>query len=186
MGRQRGYQKDGGVGKVFAHHSFLSKESVQGTHELLRPLVAELHDLCPWQLDLVASGATLKYPSSPELPPHRDVNRDGSYQIVVAASTTSFSVWPGTHEYAGPMIQGPKKTYLSKKGVANLIKAGYVHCAIPGEPGDVMLFIGGQVIHGSPGVPSDSHYPRICTYPEFWPKKSGVKRKRFEDVHKVD
>jgi hypothetical protein len=183
MGRHRGFQEDIGGGKVFAHPTFLAKECITGSHEFMRCLIAELHGVCPWELQRKDTGATLKYPGAKALAPHRDNSRIESYQNVLSTSQSEFSVWPGTHKYFGEMKLWDKG-YLSDDGIGVLRKAGFQELLIPASAGDVLIFVGGKLIHGSPKIPSESTSPRICTYPEFW-KIGSVRKQHVSNKRKI-
>ena len=43
-------------------------------------------------------------------------------------------------------------------------------------PGDVLIFKGGRLFHGSPPVGRDQPSPRVVTYANFWPPDSAKGR----------
>ena len=171
--QRTGYQRDIGGGVIFQLADFTHSPSIGGVQEYFRNLVADWHGLPTWELWRNLVGATLKPPGAPPLPPHRDTKRKTTLQIVVSCSTTEFSFWPQTHHYRSELPLD-EKGYISKAGVAQLRKAGYEEVRFCAKPGDSLIFLGGELIHGSPEVLATCLEPRVCVYPEFWPHASSV------------
>ena len=95
--------------------------------------------------------------------------RDSLGQVVIALTPTSFIVWPNSHHF--DINKGGTKFYtLSKGELSALAKANCSRAEIAADVGDVMFFIGGKVVHGSPGVPA-GEAARIMTYAHWAPSR---------------
>ena len=169
--RNTGYMKKFGTGKVFEFAEFTGSTPIAGVQEYLRNLVAAWHDVPTWELVRKPAGASLKPPGAPALPSHRDENRKGSLQIVVSCSVTQFCFWPRTHQYKGNLPRN-KEGCVTPGGEQILKDSGYTSETYCADVGDVLLFVGGDLIHGGPAVANSSTEARVCLYPEFWPPNS--------------
>lgn len=88
-------------------------------------------------------------------------------EVVIALSPTTFVLWPGSHKVT--LNPGGSGYYaLKARDMATLEAAGVVKAVIPAAAGDVLFFLGGKMVHGSPGV-ADGDGARIATYAHWIP-----------------
>jgi hypothetical protein len=102
---------------------------------------------------------SLKPPGAPEWVAHVDRNREGSFQVVIALTTTSFLVWSKSHLVE---IARDEDGY-HKLTADELFKLGDTKTHIEAQAGDVLIMVGGRLVHSSPEVSADMS-ERICTY----------------------
>ncbi len=113
---------------------------------------------------------SIKVLGCPEWVPHLDRAREGSFQVVIALTDTTFLVWPDSHLQHIGRDHAKKGFYtLTKQDKDVLKKAGCVKMAVPASAGDVLIMLGGVCVHSSPKVEmNDSE--RIATYAHWVPK----------------
>ena len=173
--KQRGYISELGGGKLYQHPDFLSHPAIDAAQEHMRHCLAALHSCPVTQLQREREGCSLKPLGAPEGGAHIDPGDDGRFQVVLAATAGHFLVWPGTHKIKPSAMKHRelRPFYLDDKYMAQLQAQGYSRWQIPCNPGDVLLFQGGRLIHGSPGVPATpGNSTRVMTYCKFWPPTS--------------
>ena len=150
--------------------SFESKPAAVAVQEAVRPLMAGMLDMNPDALVRVPERVSVKPAGSKELPPHLDGNREGSYQVVISLCHTHFRIFPGSHSVHMDCWDNPKYHELTKAEMETLSKAGVSQRDIEANPGDVLVMLGGRVVHSSPAVEPDSstrymayaHYEKPC------------------------
>ena len=154
--QRRGWIKGLGSGQMFAD---FNPAAVAAVRAHLRGFIACLHGVPPSSLRAEPDKASIKCAGCPALPLHIDKNRLGSYQVVVALSSTSFVTVLGSH----------KQTYGgAKKGYYELSKKEAQELEIMSEevtPGTVLVMEGGTCVHGSPAVKAGE--PRIAMYVHY-------------------
>ena len=106
----------------------------------------------------------MKVPGCPEWTPHLDRAREGSYQVVIALTATTWLVWPDSHRVEIARDTTNKGFYtLSADDLDTLARAGSRQQAVPALAGDVLVMLGGICVHSSPRVQAlDAE--RIATY----------------------
>jgi hypothetical protein len=112
----------------------------------------------------VPERCSIKVPGCPEWLPHLDRSREGTYQVVIALTPTTFLVWPDSHRVLigrGSPSRGYYK--LTTADLQMLEEAGCKKEVVPAQEGDVLIMLGGLMVHSSPGV-SDGESERIATY----------------------
>jgi hypothetical protein len=160
-----GYQADIGSGQVFRGDvKFMTNEWLVGIQEYLRPYIALVEGVCPQHLLREPEGVSLKGQGSPELALHVDPNDADRNQVVISLSHTAFVVVPKS---ATPT--GDRAFHLNSEDKTQLRK--HMLC-FSCSPGDVLIFDGGVVVHGSPAVPNGMPHPRIVTYCKYWAARS--------------
>ena len=106
---------------------------------------------------------SFKVPGCPEWVAHLDRSREGSFQVVIALTDTTFLVWPDSHLVPIGRDCSKKGFYaLSKGEKAQLDKARCAKVAVAAVAGDVLIMLGGLCVHSSPGVPAEES-ERIAT-----------------------
>jgi hypothetical protein len=110
----------------------------------------------------VPERCSIKVPGCPEWVAHLDRSREGSYQVVIALTATSFLVWPDSHRVA---IARDKSGFhaLLPDELEVLEQAGCRPQAVPASAGDVLVMLGGLLVHSSPRVQVQDG-ARIATY----------------------
>ncbi len=109
----------------------------------------------------------MKPPGSGEWVPHLDTGRKNTYQIVISLTVGSFVVWPGSHKHS--VTSATDKYYpLSKTDLGKLAKSGIQKIVIPAQAGDVLVMVGGLLVHSSPAV-AEGESVRIATYAHWKP-----------------
>ena len=173
--KQRGYISELGGGKLYQHPDFLSHPAMDAAQEHMRYCLATLHGCPVTQLQREREGCSLKPLGAPEGGAHIDPGDTGRFQVVLASTAGHFLVWQGTHKIEPSTMKHDKlkSFYLDETYIAQLQAQGYARWQIPCNPGDVLLFQGGRLIHGSPGVPATpGNSTRVMTYCKFWPPGS--------------
>ena len=169
-----GYHIDIGGGQAFKGDTeFMANEWLIGIQEYLRPYIALLEGVCPQHLLREPEGASLKGQGSPELVLHVDPKDADRNQVVISTSHTAFVVVP---KMCTPARD--RAFHLSSEDLTHLRK--HMLC-FSCSPGDVLIFDGGVVVHGSPAVPRDMPYPRVVTYCKYWGARS---KKGAEHIQK--
>jgi hypothetical protein len=123
-------------------------------------------------LNYKPEGVSLKVPGSPRFGNHLDLKDEGRFQCAIALTDGAFTVVPSSHAVDVKEWQLLNNFYvpaeeLSKHGLASLD----LRCS----RGDVMIWVGGRTVHGSPPVSPDG-CNRVFTYAQFWPPKKSGKR----------
>jgi hypothetical protein len=114
---------------------------------------------------------SIKVPGCPEWIPHLDRAREGSFQVVIALTDTTFLVWPGSHRHPIGRDHFKKGFYpLSKDDLGLLEREGCTKLSIPASAGDVLVMLGGLCVHSSPAV-LETESERIATYAHWVPKE---------------
>jgi hypothetical protein len=114
---------------------------------------------------------SIKVPGCPEWVPHLDRAREGSFQVAIALTDTSFLVWPGSHRQLIGRDHFKKGFYALSKGDMQLLAtAGCTKLAVPAKAGDVLVMLGGLCVHSSPAVLA-TEGERIATYAHWVPKE---------------
>jgi hypothetical protein len=102
---------------------------------------------------------SIKPPGTPEWVAHLDRNREGSFQVVIALTTTSFLVWGKSH-----LVEIARdEDGFHKLTADEIFKLGETKTQIEAQAGDVLIMVGGRLVHSSPEV-SAGMSERICTY----------------------
>ena len=161
----RGYQKQLGMGNALSEKVFQQYPSVMACQHYMRHYLALLHNCSPEALCWRPDGVSIKGRCSEHAPPHRDAGDHGRYQCVLALAAGAFDVWPGSHVLE---MRGHDHFHLSQDDLSHL-RANSQQLIFACDPGDVLIFIGGMFIHGSPSVGAGDPSPRIMTYATFWP-----------------
>jgi hypothetical protein len=160
-----GYQADIGGGQVFRGDvNFMANEWLVGIQEYMRPYIALVEGVCPQHLLREPEGVSLKGQGSPALALHVDPNDAERHQVVISLSHTAFVVVPKSATPTGDRV-----FHLKRQDQAELDEHRLCFSC---SPGDVLIFDGGVVVHGSPAVPSGMPHPRIVTYCKFWAARS--------------
>jgi hypothetical protein len=114
---------------------------------------------------------SIKVPGCPEWVPHLDRAREGSFQVVIALTDTTFLVWPRSHLQPIGRDHFKKGFYALSKGDKELLEtAGCTKLAVPAMAGDVLVMLGGVCVHSSPAVLA-TESERIATYAHWVPKE---------------
>ena len=132
--------------------SFRKNPAAVAVQEAVRPLVAGMHGVEPDALVRVPERVSVKPAGSKELPPHLDGNRDRSYQIVIALSRTHFRIFPGSHLVRMECWNQKNYHQMTTAELASLSEAGVSQKDIDAALGDVLVMLGGRVVHSSPAV----------------------------------
>lgn len=116
------------------------------------------------ELQEVPESCSIKVPGCPEWVPHLDRAREGSYQVVIALTATTFLVWPQSHRVLVGRAPSSKSFHkLTAADMSKLEQAGSKKKAVPAQPGDVLVMLGGITVHSSPAV-LEGESERIATY----------------------
>ena len=142
-------------------------QAIDDVREVTRAHVAKWHGCSPERLTAHAERCSVKVAGCLPLSAHLDQGRVGTIQVVIALSPTKFVIWPRSHTVAlNP--QGKGYYVLTPTDLAKLQTAGSVKTEIPSDPGDVLFFLGGKIVHGSPAV-VDNEGTRFATYAHWIP-----------------
>ena len=168
-GKLRAWSSTTGTGRMF-EGSFAANPAAVAVQEAVRPLMARMLDLEPDELVRVPERVSVKPAGSKELPPHLDGDREGSYQVIIALCQTLFRIFPGSHEVPLACMGNGRYHQLTKQEMESLREAGVSQTDIEAGPGDVLVMLGGRVVHSSPAVEADrptrymayAHYERPC------------------------
>ena len=172
-GRHRGWAADFGGGKMFREASkFPEHPDIVQVQETARAVVACLHKVPPQSLLRLPEGASVKPAGCPELEPHWDPHRRGTYQVVIALSSTALVVYPGSHlyEFSGQWLRG--RGILRRHCIATahdlqwLQGRGILPRVCSMAPGDMLVFQGGRMVHSIPKTPQTMP-TRFCIYARF-------------------
>ena len=88
-------------------------------------------------------------------------------KVVIALSPTKFVLWPRSH--TRNFNSNGKGFYALKPEDLTILESiGSVKTEISAAPGDVLFFLGGKIVHGSPGI-ADSEGARFATYAHWIP-----------------
>ena len=156
---QRGWVKKFGSGRIFED---FTPPAVVALRESLRPLIAALYEIPHSSLQLQTEKASVKCPGCGAAPLHLDKHRVGTYQVVIALTQTSFTTVPGSHNQKF----GEGKTYARYYALSAEEKKRLEIVEEDAEAGDVLVMIGGRVVHGQPAV-VPGQPARIATYAHF-------------------
>jgi hypothetical protein len=122
------------------------------------------------ELEAVPESCSIKVPGCPEWVPHLDRQREGTFQVVIALTDTTFLVWPLSHKLPIGRDYSGKGFYTLTKADNQLLElAGCAKLAVPAVAGDVLIMMGGVCVHSSPKVGADEK-ERIATYAHWVPK----------------
>jgi hypothetical protein len=145
-----------------------SLETAATLTEATRAIIQSLSGGMP--LEQLPERCSLKPPGTNEWVAHLDRARHGGFQVVIALTTTTFIVWPGSHLHPIGRHTTKKGYYqLTKVDKNDLEQAGHGRLAVAAEAGDVLIMMGGVCVHSSPGVAKDQS-ERIATYAHWVPK----------------
>jgi hypothetical protein len=148
--------------------NFESLETTTSLTKATRAIVQSLSGGMP--LEQLPERCSLKPPGTTEWVAHLDRARHGSLQVVIALTTTTFIVWPGSHLHPIGRHTTKKGYYqLSKAEKDELELAGHGRLAVAAVAGDVLIMMGGVCVHSSPGV-AKTESERIATYAHWVPK----------------
>ena len=115
---------------------------------------------------------------APEAPAHRDDGDTGRYQIVEALSDVAFDVWPGSHKLFVRRNEFVNGHFHMSAYFKHILRKNCPQVIFAAAPGDVLIFEGGQLFHGSPPVTAEQPSPRVVTYANFWPPGSDKGHKK--------
>ena len=115
----------------------------------------------------------MKGKGSPAAKAYQDEDELGRLQCVVALSDGAFEVWPGSHNLSTQRRAHVKGRWTNvqwsshdvMKELEDTCKRVVFSCG----PGDVLIFQGGSLFHGSPAVEEHNPSPMVVTYASFWP-----------------
>ena len=169
---KRGWHISVGNGRMFQdwdHPAILS------IREATRSIASDWHGVPGDALRGHPESCSMKVPGCPPLAAHLDKARRGTLQIVIALSKTTGIVWPGSHK----LVIGKKKKHkkekdyyeLEEKDFRLLKTKGCSEKTVDLDVGDVLVFMGGVMVHGSPGL-CVGEAPRIMTY-AHWSVEDG-------------
>jgi hypothetical protein len=170
--KQQGFRRDMGGGKMFRHSDFLNLSSLQNCQEFMRVYIASLYDAEPASLNFKPEGVSLKVPGSPRFGNHLDLNDEGRFQCAIALTNGAFTVVPRSNAVDVKEWQLLNNFYVP---AGELCKHGLASLDLRCCRGDVMIWVGGRTVHGSPPVAPDG-CNRVFTYAQFWPPKKSGKR----------
>ena len=170
----RGWIKTLGSGRLFDEWEDAAITAVRLS---VRDHIARWHKCNPSEMISHPERCSVKVAGCPELPAHLDDHREGTLQCVIALTQTSFLVWPGSHRAVIPSKQGSGLRVAKGQGYRRLDRQdleslkenfGSHRLEIPAAAGDVLLFIGGRLVHSSPAVSADEP-TRIMAYAHWSP-----------------
>ena len=113
---------------------------------------------------------------APEAPAHRDIGDEGRYQIVEALSDVAFDIWPGSHKLRLEPADCEAGHFHMTDKYHHTLNKNCPRVQFAAAPGDVLIFKGGHLFHGSPPVGHGRPSPRVVTYANFWPPDSAKGR----------
>ena len=185
--RTMGYQADLGGGQMFCGDlDFMRSPWLCAAQEFLRPYVAFLEGVPPSHMVREPEGVTLKGQGAPPLKLHLDNKDVDRFQVVIMLSDSAFTVVPlsssalSSGEWRRPDLS--KQSFHFPAHVMTALEPCQVTFAACG--GDVLIFQGGVVPHGSPGVPKNAA-PRVATYCKVWAPRSAKGRDHLRQcVHR--
>ena len=103
-------------------------------------------------------------------PAHRDENDAGRMQCVIALAPGAFDIWPGSHKLTVKKPPcGEQGHYHATDDFQNYLRTNCKQLVVSCLPGDVLIFRGGDFVHGSPAIGDQHPSPRVMTYATFWP-----------------
>ena len=135
--------------------------SISSIREATRSIACEWHDVLGDALRSHPESCSLKVPGCPALPAHLDKNRYGTLQIVIPLCRTAAILWPGSHKY--DFGDDTPLYTLTPEDLCHLKAKGCHREEVDLNMGDVLVFLGGRMVHGSPAV-GDGEAPRCKTY----------------------
>ena len=131
------------------------------------------------------SSANLFQKSSPqgrgcdEAPAHQDEEDAGRMQCVIALAPGAFDIWPGSHKLGHKKPPCEQGHYHVTEDFQKYLEANCEHVVCACQPGDLLVFLGGHFVHGSPAIGGQHPSPRVMTYATYWPPgtKKGMAHK---------
>jgi len=165
-GQERGWAADLGGGKMFREpFNFSVQTDIVKVQEMARAVVARLQKTSPQLLRRIPEGASVKPAGCPELVPRWEPRRRGTYQVVMALSSTVWVVYPRSHLYKFPK---PGKIVCSASDYdLQWLQRHNIRrreCLL--APGDILVMKGGLLLHGSPMIPLTGT-TQFCTFAHF-------------------
>ena len=156
---KRGWQISVGNGRMFANWS---NQDIFLIREATRSIACDWHGVPGSTLQSHPESCSMKVSGCPALAAHVDGARVGTLQIVIALSKTKGIVWPGSHKHG--IGQNSQKFYKLTNDDFNFLKSkGCEEKEVDLDVGDVLVFLGGVMVHGSPAI-GQGEAPRIMTY----------------------
>ena len=167
---KRGWIQSVGTGRMFDGTEFKANAEFVKLQESCRPVVAFLHGIEEDALCRVDERVSVKPARTPELRAHIDVNRRGSYQVVIALSEAPFLVFPYSHKATKLFLNVVKDFHPLTRDQLERLRDEYESVAtyVPAKPGDVLVFEGGSFVHGSVEIKMGEP-TRYAAYAQFWP-----------------
>ena len=156
---KRGWHISVGNGRVFQDWQH---PDILAIREATRSIACDWHGVQSNALRGNPESCSLKVAGCPALGAHLDKARVGSLQIVIALSKTKGIVWPGSHMHAFG-LQAKKFYKLDEDDLCRLAQQGCTAKEVDLDVGDVLVFLGGVMVHGSPAV-GHGEAPRCMTY----------------------
>lgn len=156
---KRGWHISVGNGRMFQdwdHPDILS------IREATRSIACDWHGVSGDDLRGHPESCSMKVSGCHALEAHLDKARVGTLQIVIALSKTTGVLWPGSHKYVfGRKAENFYK--LTEQDLRILKQKGCKETEVDLDVGDVLVFLGGLMVHGSPAV-RVGEAPRFMTY----------------------
>ena len=171
--RKKAFDASLGGGEIFRQKEVTEAIELLTVQYYIKDLVTAMADECLGiQLgDRKKEGFSLKYEMWPALEAHIDSNRKIQAVISLTKNVQGFLVWPKSHK-AGLSCSHPGGFHTlagNQRWHAQLRHVGSNEAIYPSKAGDVLIFVGGKFLHGSPSGPTreSQEQLRLATYASF-------------------
>ena len=149
---------------MFTSPSFVERPELRTVQNRLRDINAALYD-CPVEhCKLVPEAASVKLNGTGPWLTHLDGNREGSFQNLISLCDGACVVYPGSHKMQ--WSHNGNFYFMSESDKSALSDAGIERLEVPMGIGDVLIMVGGNLVHDVPGVADDAEI-RYMTFAHF-------------------